>query len=256
MDDFMDEIMVCGALILGAVTMGKVVAMAWSRFMRRSYVVESMASVPRRLFQHGLTRVSATVRTGHPHKEAAEERNSATASMIQAITSAGLIPYVVSPSAREDELLGQREFYSLADFAIRPRDDEIPEKACFMMTDVDYYVEWEEWLRYGHPVLMYTFSPESVADVVKNGHFVICDDYVEYHVDGGKTVVHRVWDYNQDVMYIKLRRPSFSWISWRMHPYRCIKQNLCWCFAELFSRMGLVDHANAMIFYVDQFSMS
>jgi len=252
----MGEIMVCGALILGVVSMSKVVAMAWSRFMRRSYVVESMASVPRRLFQHGLTRVSATVRAGHPHKEAAEERNGATASMMQAITSAGLIPYVVSPSAREDELLGQREFYSLADFSIRPRDDDIPEKACFMMTDVDYYVEWEEWLRYGHPVLMYTFSPESVADVVKNGHFVICDDYVEYHVDGGKTVVHRIWDYNQDVMYVKLKRPTFSWISWRMHPYRCLKQSVCWCFAELFSHMGLVDHANAMVFYVDQFAMS
>jgi hypothetical protein len=141
------------------------------------------------------------MRQGHPHPEAARNRNAATIAMSTAITALGFEPYVISPSLREQSEKGQRFFFTAADIAQEYRDDVITPNSIIMMTDVDYHCDLPAVLSHGRPILTYTMQPTKVADSVSEGHFTIgTDNILKFYVGGGKTVEHEIWDYSQDVV--------------------------------------------------------
>nr|APG76582.1 hypothetical protein [Wenling noda-like virus 2] len=205
-----------------------------------THMVTHLNAGIRREIQASLKFIPTSVPPTHSHREAAMERNSATETMLAAVRSMGLDPYVVSGSPRESTEDGSRLYYTLADLSQRFRESPIKPTTVFIMTDVDYYVDMHALLSYHRPILLYTFQPEKVAGKVKNGFFTIEDDIVDYRVTGGKTVRHRVWDYNQDV--VATRDVDLSW--WEV---------LCSAFM---TAIGIKPWIRGTVSHIDQFALS
>jgi len=162
-----------------------------------------LAAHARSIFQRKMHLVTTGVRKGHSHREAAAERNSATETMLSVVRSEGYKPYVISPSPREGDIAGVRKFYGLADLRQDYKNDLITKDHVIVMTDVDYYTDMAEIISYGVPVLAYTFQPTTVAGPVLDGCFNIKNNEVHYKVNGGKDVVHPIWNYNQDTVFVR-----------------------------------------------------
>nr|QYV43031.1 MAG: RNA-dependent RNA polymerase [Nodaviridae sp.] len=139
-------------------------------------------------------------RKGNAHEEAATERNTATVQMLDAVTSCGLNPYYVSKSRRENGQRGYRLYYQVPDLSQDVQLDPVQDNDALIMTDVDYHADMHYWLSFGRPILLYTFTPEKVAGRIKDGYFVIRDDKVQYHCNGGKEQRHKIWNYNDDTI--------------------------------------------------------
>lgn len=187
----------------------KILASHWNKKKQRALtaqhistrVVRYASATLRTRFQRQMERVHSSVRVGHSHQSAASERNSATETMLAVVRKLGMIPYVISPSPREKDCDGIRDYYTLADLRCQTKNDPITDNHVIIMTDVDYYVNMDEILSHGRPVLLYTFQPTKVAGPVKNGYFTIEHDTVTYHVKGGKDVKHKIWNYSVDTIY-------------------------------------------------------
>lgn len=160
-----------------------------------------LASEVRTGIQRRMHAIHAYVRREHSHQAAAIDRNSATLTMVKAVESLGYIPYIISPSNRESGMDGSRNYYSLADLKQDHKDDMITKRHIIVMTDVDYYLDMDEIISYGRPILCYTFQPTKVSGTVMNGYYTIEKDVVHFRVNGGKDVRHKIWDYNQDTVY-------------------------------------------------------
>jgi hypothetical protein len=189
-------------------------------------------------FQRNLQLIKVGVRNGHSHQKAATDRNSATATILNAVSASGYKPYVVSPSPREYNEAGVRDHYSLADLRQTIKEDSLPRQAVIVMTDADYYVDLAYWLKSGRPIIMYTFHPDTVAGAVDDGNFTIdVDNYVTTNINGGKQVRHRIYNYNVDTA-----RTSY---------YTGVFGKLIECL-ELFN---ILNTTNSVAFTVDQFQM-
>jgi len=155
----------------------------------------------RRRIQAALESVPHGVRPGHPHAVSATIRNTANTTMKKCAHVLGRTPYIVSPSLRDDGDSAVRDFYALNDFQMTARHDPIPDNPILLMTDVDYYADMAMWLSLGHPMLIYTFVPESAGGPVPEGAFFIEGDVVTTLISGGGEYKHRLWDYNHDSIW-------------------------------------------------------
>jgi hypothetical protein len=131
--------------------------------------------------------------------------------MHAAARSIGCIPYVVSPSQRETDCQGTRYYYQLNDLVQQVKNDPITNKHCIVMTDIDYYVGWDDWMSYDRPALIYTFVPESTGGTVEDGVFYIEDDVVTTIVSGGGTYQHGLWNYHSDSLWTPVRPKTWFW---------------------------------------------
>ena len=193
----------------------------------------------RKNIQKHLTTIDVGVRQGHPHAESATKRNGATHSMIACARSLGLKPYIVSPSLREQDLPGTRNYHQLNDFNQQRKNDPIDERHCLIMTDIDYYINWEYWLSFRVPVLIYTFIPEKLAGSLDDGVFWCENNEFVTKVCGGGTYRHRLWDYSNDS----------SWVHTCGGPWY---RRLCGAIARWLG-IGMTD---ALIFSIDHFRVA
>lgn len=194
------------------------------------------------------------VRDGHPHKDSAEERNSATIGLVETVEQLGYTPYHISPSKREAEQQGCRKYYHLRDFGVeRPPNErgffdflkrvighknDITDEHMLVMVDVDYYADINYWASFKRPILCYTFVPETVAGKAHDAMFTIVGDEVQYTVNGGSTWSHPLWNYQNDYMWVP-RKPH-TWYG------------KCWAsFLSLFNRVP-----GAEILVIDQMKIS
>lgn len=137
----------------------------------------------------------------HSHHDSAVLRSSTTAKMESVITTAGLIPYSISASPRE-AYDGSRCYYSPKDLAVPYRFDEINDNHVIMLVDVDYYMDINELLKLGRPVLIYTFVPTCVAGRNNEQSWSIKDDKATFVVRGGSAYSHYMWDYAGDTISV------------------------------------------------------
>lgn len=169
---------------------------------RNRRIIEN-AGHKRKLVQRQLAEAHCAVPSGHSHKDAATERNSATESMLAFVRANGFTPFVISPSPREGDCEGIREYHTIADLRQTLRRDTLGPNHWIIMTDVDYYVDMAWLASFGIPILAYTFHPQAVSGKVPNGYFTIENNSVIFHVNGGKSVEHPIWNYNVDTVYTK-----------------------------------------------------
>jgi len=135
----------------------------------------------------------------HSHHDSAVLRSSTTAKMETVITTAGLVPYSVSLSPRE-AYDGSRCYYSPKDLAVPYRFDEIHDNHVIMLVDVDYYIDMNEILKLGRPILIYTFVPTTVAGKTNEQSWSFKDDKVTFVVRGGSSYGHYLWNYSGDTV--------------------------------------------------------
>lgn len=137
----------------------------------------------------------------HSHRQAAQLRNAANVALKQVAQVNGYKPYCVSNSSSDELHDGERLIYCDRDSHRKIRQDDITADSVLIMIDVDYYAGMHHYLSYGVPILMFTFAPDSVSGVVPDGYYVTnSDSSVTYHVTGGATYTHHLWDYRTDYL--------------------------------------------------------
>lgn len=138
---------------------------------------------------------------GHPHPHCAENRASFLDAVRGMCEALGMCPYYVSPGRRE-VLHGEdhdRTHYWPRDLTLPAHRDDLRPDHVIVMTDVDYYVDVNQYLETGLPIVMYTFVPEKAA--FKNEEFSYRFEEghkLKFESNGGFRVDHELWDYDHD----------------------------------------------------------
>jgi hypothetical protein len=141
------------------------------------------------------------VAVGHSHPDAAIARNVADEGINTFIRLQGLDVYSVQMSQRDvaASVDGSLIHYHLQDQHMQERSDPITQQHVVKLCNVDYYINWLDYLWMAQPFMLFTFTPEDP-----------CGSYHEYKwttnnnntitmdVSGGATYHHPLWNYNVD----------------------------------------------------------
>jgi hypothetical protein len=162
----------------------------------------------------------------NPHSNLAGVRKASELVMMDLVHALGMEPYVFQFSLR-DENRGVRGWHreiTPCDTKVRERKDRIREIDCFMMTDVDYYVDLqailEEWF---NPVILFTVDPKSTAFACKEYSYTVVDNELLMSVNGGTTYKHKLWDFSQEYIVVS---DSKSWWKPKRKVYRTMKRRV------------------------------
>ncbi len=141
----------------------------------------------------------------HTHTFSGGLRTGVARGIENTIKLAGYIPYSIS-KAKRDIYDGNRLPFFEKDLSQPFICDKLTSNHCIYMIDVDYYVDMNEVLKIGNPVIVYTFDPTQAAvnpkDRTHDYFYKIRDNYVEYSVSGGGEYRHRVWNYSGDTVSV------------------------------------------------------
>ena len=200
--------------------MGVVQDLLCRLMMKGAYGGRYPAEVIRSNF-NDLNLVDMTVASNHTHGESAADRSGASSFMDRLALLLGLDAYFIQRS-RADERNnreGSRVYYWVKDLTAQPssyRTSVGDRLACIV--DVDQYLDMPQFLSDNfQPTILYTFQPEQVARVAKEYSYTFgADDKVTYHVTGGATYNHRVWNYSTDSL---ITHSSLFGIPWYTSTY-------------------------------------
>jgi len=145
-----------------------------------------------------------SARNTKPHAHEAYHRSNLQTQMVNAINKSGRVPYSIGRGKREDALFGCTGFKFPQDFTAHTETNPVPTNACFLMIDVDYYVDMNELLMTRKPVLIYTFAPSSPTGRVGNTTWCIKDGKIHSTAVGSQTFSHELWDYNGEFLSLNL----------------------------------------------------
>jgi hypothetical protein len=161
----------------------------------------------------------------HSHGRAAALRASASHFAEMFVNSVGYEPYFFQKSAQDHRLrrLGAHRIIDVKDVTTGHVNLHLQDKDICIFIDADANVDMNEFLaEHVNPVLLYCFQPSVAA----RGGTLVGGDYcfswhhdgtVNYHVTGGATYNHPVWNYCQDS--IKAVKYTFFGIPTRVVTY-------------------------------------
>lgn len=174
----------------------------WSRWIEK-FIHRSELDW-RVLFDHALVNLPILRPTrNHTHGNSASYRSSVNIALKQVVSRMGFVPYQVSGSKADSrDSDGCRYFYGTKDLKIPYKDDKIGKRHVLLMTDVDYHLNINDYLRYGRPIIMYTFTPKVPGKCTDEYSYYIRDDRVYYSVSGGASYDHALWDYEGDTVSV------------------------------------------------------
>jgi hypothetical protein len=152
-------------------------------------------------FQGAEVRPSRVV-SNHTHGEAAADRSTATLLIQRVAEGVGREPYYFQGSGA-DFRAGRafsREYFWTKDLMAPYRAFEPGENDIISIVDVDYYVDMPQMMCDNfQPYMLYTFTPSKAArDSGDHGYCFLQDGSVRYHVSGGGTYAHPLWDWDGD----------------------------------------------------------
>jgi hypothetical protein len=141
----------------------------------------------------------------HTHPLSASERNRADSAINNFIQVNGFDVYSIqsSPKDRVAGLDGTLQWYTDIDKHSYPFSDEVKDHHVFKMINVDYYVDWNEYLWMCKPFMLFTFTPTTPAGTSHDGEVrwkTTIDNEIEMHINGGAHYKHKLWDYNVDFL--------------------------------------------------------
>jgi len=137
----------------------------------------------------------------HTHRLSAQLRTSASQFLNELATSAGYAPYNVS-RVEHNIQDGCKYFFTEKDLTTPFRDDRIRKNTALVFCDVDYNCDMAAWMRLFRPMLIFTFVPETITHRTSEYAYYIKDDMVHYHVSGGASYSHGLWDYSGDTVSV------------------------------------------------------
>jgi hypothetical protein len=83
------------------------------------------------------------------------------------------------------------------------KDDIIDSNHIITMVDVDYYTNFNGYLSYGRPILLYTFVPNAVAGTIPDGTYTFLKDSIlQTRVKGGAIYEHKLWDHSKETVVV------------------------------------------------------
>ncbi|AIO11151.1 protein A [Mosinovirus] len=167
-----------------------------------SEYVEAVISRPVKLRHLFLTNDTIRVfpmRKSHSHPKAAAFRTATNIYMGDLARTAGYVPYNVSKSPT-DSGDGTRYFYGVKDLAAKYIDTPVNDNHVLIFCDVDYYTDLNKWMKYFQPMIMYTFSPNTCVGRCEDYSWRFVDNQVEYHVAGGSSYRHELWNFTGDTV--------------------------------------------------------
>lgn len=147
-----------------------------------------------------------TIRSHHGHPVAAAARNTADSNINSFIVDSGFMPYSVQCSRRDldNGVPGCFKRFWPSDFRLPERSDPLPARPFLKFINVDYYIDWYDYLYHGHPMVMYTFDPLTPCGTLPNDegtwHFN-ADNTVTLSVRGVKEYRHPLWNYDVDSIH-------------------------------------------------------
>jgi hypothetical protein len=140
----------------------------------------------------------------HTHPNCAVERTAVTNYLVDIVKNDGRIPYIVSRSEQDqmNGVDGTRHYYFSKDLSMDYVSTKVGNNHVFIMTDVDYYLDMNKYLKYFKPTLIYTFIPSSAGYRDRETSYFFKDNKVHYCVSGGAIYEHELWDYTGDVITV------------------------------------------------------
>lgn len=182
---------------------GRLIPVSWWSKWIEKYICRSRVDW-RVLLDHALVDLSILRPSrNHTHGNSASYRTSINIALKRLVESQGFVPYQVS-GAKSDhgDSDGCRYFYGIKDLKIHYKNDKVGERHVLLMTDVDYHLNINEYMRLGQPIMMYTLCPKQPGKVTDEYAFYFLDDEIHYDVSGGAKYVHQLWDYNGDTVSV------------------------------------------------------
>jgi hypothetical protein len=174
-----------------------------------SYVVDRTANYPilkpdnfRKQFNNLVLLSQSKVKT-HTHPRSAADRSGASLFIDRLGSTTGYTPYFyqLAKSDIRHNRVGYRDYHWIKDVGVKAAEDRLNNDNLFAMVDVDYYVDIPKMLNDNPmiPHVFYTLQPKSVARSSDDYNYTFNkNNEVVYHVNGGSSYVHPVWDYNFD----------------------------------------------------------
>lgn len=143
----------------------------------------------------------------HTHPICAETRSLGNKLAKDICRLNGQIPYMEQMSKNDHNYghEGSRAYFWSKDCKIPARFDVLTPNHSPILIDVDYYIDMPEYLCTipFTPVYIYTFQPTTVGCSKSNYSYSFKDNVVDYHVNGGGTYSHKVWNYQQDIITVR-----------------------------------------------------
>lgn len=153
-------------------------------------------------------------RGANTHPESAADRTAASNWLDTLASMMGYTPYSVSMSNKDQRSGrdGTRLFHFNKDLQMDLQADPCLDHHMIKMVDVDYYVDINEYLRFGQPIGIYTFCPNKPAGVTDEQSWSTIEDVITNRVRGGSEYTHKLWDYNRDHLLIHGRKHSYLYL--------------------------------------------
>jgi len=138
----------------------------------------------------------------HTHPLAAASRNQADASITGHIFDQGYEPYCIQMSPKDvaNKYAGSlRHLWAGTDTHSPERSDPLRSYHYLKFMNVDYYVEWADYLWTCNPVIMYTFTPTVPCGTFQETSWTVNEESeIIMTIAGGATYTHKLWNYNVD----------------------------------------------------------
>lgn len=111
--------------------------------------------------------------------------------------------YVLQMAARDSACSGAHTVVTSRDTGVAPRMDPLDPDHTLVLVDTDYYVDMNQVLRLGVPILLYTFCP--VLPAGNHDGMTWCvksPEEMSARVAGGSPFTHALWDYDRDYVSV------------------------------------------------------
>jgi hypothetical protein len=162
--------------------------------------------------------------TGHTHGKAAADRSSGSFFIEKFARNVGrdVVYYQGSESDQRSGRKTSRSYFWAKDLGAAPAPFKPSGGDLVAMVDVCQYVDIPSFLvQHFRPMLLYTFQPSRVARDAGEYDFTFNrQNEVVYHVNGGATYEHEVWNYDTDSVIVHRTFAGKSWFSlWNWIPF-------------------------------------
>jgi hypothetical protein len=166
----------------------------------RAFPLLNYASIRTKL-RNVVVKSTQVMPVSHSHPNAAADRNASDDAINQLIYSLGYEVYSIQASNRDYErrIAGSvRHLWSM-DRSQPERNDPVHAQHIFKMINVDYYIDWVDYLWMAQPFLLYTFTPQDPCGVHQEIQWTTnSDNTISMSVNGGATFRHQLWNYHLD----------------------------------------------------------
>nr|QKE55019.1 MAG: hypothetical protein [Picornaviridae sp.] len=154
----------------------------------------------------------ASKNSAHTHPVTAAYRNAANDACNSFITNLGKRVYKIQPASidiRRGYQHSLTHYWEKDEAAGEEHHDLVEADHIMNLVNVDYYVDWNDYLYLGLPFLIYTFTPRTVAGMHHEYEWCFDEEsQVNMVVHGGGRYRHHLWDY--DIDHLTAHTPGHS----------------------------------------------